>query len=176
MFQISENGQYQEIHQAPIYKTQKLQAWTMSHTPPWASRMFEKRCLNEQAPPSVLTLSHAPTVPFRAFTRQALTRASVPWRHRWHNLLRPGLTRLSRQTRFGPFIRPGPNHLKLNLKKKKEKEKKKTKEKVFWPSLTLTKKSKFSKMAYSTQFFEYIPILRSVSSFEARKFYKLSNS
>ena len=54
----------------------------------------------------------------------------------------------------------------------------KWKKKKLWPSrtLTLTKKSKFSKRACSTQFFEYIPILRSVSSFEARKLCKLSNS
>ena len=28
------NGKYQEIHRAPIYKTQKFQAQTMSHMPP----------------------------------------------------------------------------------------------------------------------------------------------
>ena len=42
---------------------------------------------------------------------------------------------------------------------------------MLWPSglLTLTKKSKFSKWTCPTQFFEYIPILEPVSSFEAQK-------
>ena len=71
----------------------------------------------------------------------------------------PGLTRTN------PETWPGPNR----LQKKKKK---------LWLSRTwtLTKKSKFSKMACSTQFFEYIPILRSISSFETRKLCKLSNS
>ena len=77
-----------------------------------------------------------------------------------------GMTRLPRPTRFDPFIL---TQSEPPAKKKKKK---------LWPirPLTLTKKSKFSKMACSTQFFEYIPILRSVSSFEAWKLCKLSNS
>ena len=45
---------------------------------------------------------------------------------------------------------------------------------MLWPSglLTLTKKSKFSKWTCPTQFFEYIPILGPVSSFEAQKLCK----
>ena len=102
-------------------------------------------------------MSRAPT----RCTRQALTRASVPWCH------------IPLQS--DPFVQADPiwpiypNSVQTACKKKKKK---------LWPSrtLTLTKKSKFSKMACSTQFFEYIPILRSVSSFEARKLCKLSNS
>ena len=68
----------------------------------------------------------------------------------------PGLTRTDLETW------PGPNRLK---KKKK---------KMLWPSkpLTLTKKSKFSKRTCPTQFFEYIPILEPISSFEAQKLCK----
>ena len=45
---------------------------------------------------------------------------------------------------------------------------------MLWPGgpLTLTKKSKFSKRTCPTQFFEYIPILGPVSSFEAQKLCK----
>ena len=42
--------------------------------------------------------------------------------------------------------------------------------------LTLTRKSKFSKQTCLTQFFEYIPILGPVSSFEAQKLCKRSIS
>ena len=47
---------------------------------------------------------------------------------------------------------------------------------MLWPNglLTLTKKSKFSKVACPTQFFAYIPILESVSLFKTRKLCKLS--
>ena len=78
-----------------------------------------------------------------------------------------GLIRLPRPTQFDPFILT-----------RSEPPAKKKKKKKLWPSrtLTLTKKSKFSKMACSTQFFKYIPILRSVYSFETRKLCKLSNS
>ena len=129
------NGQYEEIHRAPIYKTQKFQARTMSHTPPESPEIFA----------STNTRLHLPS---RAHTRRKfLMRRHAPWRHGWH-------------------IHPLWSE---PLAKKKKK---------LWPSrtLTLTKKSKFSKMACSTQFFEYIPILRSVSSFETRKLCKLSNS
>ena len=77
-----------------------------------------------------------------------------------------GLTRTDLETL------PGPNRLQ---KKKKKKEKKKKKKLWLSRTWTLTKKSKFSKMACSTKFFEYILILRSVSSFEAWKLCKLSN-
>ena len=94
-------------------------------------------------------VSHAPT---RAMTSWMTSPPIMVWSvcPCW-----PSLTRSSW---------PSPNRLQ---KKKK-----------LWPSrtLTLTKKSKFSKMACSTQFFKYIPILRSVSSFETRKLCKLSNS
>ena len=45
---------------------------------------------------------------------------------------------------------------------------------MLWPSgpLTLTKKSKLSKRTCLTQFFEYIPILGPISSFEAQKLRK----
>ena len=86
------------------------------------------------------------------------TRALCAWRH-------PTLPRFD-------LDRPG------NLTRSEPLAKKKLKKKKLWPSRTLTstKKSKFSKMACSIQFFEYIPILRSVSSFKARKLCKFSNS
>ena len=79
-----------------------------------------------------------------------------------------GLTRLSKRpglTRTDPQIWPGPNC----LPKKKERKKRERENALTDWTLTLTKKSKFSKWTYPTQFFEYIPILGFVSSFETRK-------
>ena len=94
-------------------------------------------------------------------------------------------------TRFDPFVqadpvwpvhpnRSEPPEIKLKKKKRKRKEEKKRKGVLtkfdFDFDFDFDQKIKFSKRACSTQFFEYIPILRSVSSFEARKLCKLSNS
>ena len=69
--------------------------------------------------------------------------------------------------RFDPD-RPG------NLTRIRTACKKRERERMLWPSrpLTLTKKSKISKWTCSTQFFEYIPILGSISSFETQKLCK----
>ena len=60
------------------------------------------------------------------------------------------------------------------LKKKKFNSIKLKKKKMLWPNgpLTMTKKLKISKRTCPTQFFEYIPILGPISSFEARKLCK----
>ena len=80
----------------------------------------------------------------------------------------------SSTTWFNPFVQPNTDlwprfepPAKINFKKEKEKG---GSDQV--GPLTLTKKSKFSKRTYPTQFFEYIPILGSVSSFETRKLCK----
>ena len=99
-------------------------------------------------------MRHAPCADTRAC-------AMTSW---WCHPPYPGLTHLFRQlglTRTDPKIWLGPNRLK---------------QKMLWPNepLTLIKKSKFSKRAYPTQFFAYIPILEFVSLFKIRKLCKLS--
>ena len=145
---------HHSIQQSSIYKTQKIWPQTMSHALPLATRMFVDHLRH-------FTPSHAPIRPptrlhdaLRAHTHPSSSMTSW-WRHfpllAWPGSLEP--------TRIGDPVRIAW-------------------EKKLWPNLTLTltKKSKFSKMACFTQFFEYIPILRSISSFEARKLCKLSNS
>ena len=138
----------------------------MSHAPPCASRRSE----NAASTNTRLHQYSRAGRTSRAFTLQALTRASLPWRHRWRHLLRPGLTRSSWP---GPTGKSDPVWTACQKERKKEK-KKKRREKILPPSglLTLTKKSKFSKRACPTQFFKYILILGPVSSFETQKLCK----
>ena len=85
-------------------------------------------------------------------------------------------------TRSNPFVQPTrfepdrPDLNRLKLKKKREREREREKRKSFdQVDLWLwQKKSKFWKGACPTQFFAYIPILESVSSFKTWRLCKLS--
>ena len=138
---------------------------------------FRSRCQATplHAPPegpaitSVFSRTDAdPSCAFTRSTRQALTCALCAWRHGWRY---PPLSGLTRLTRFDP---DWPGNLTRSEPPQKKKKKMREREKMLWPSgpLTLTKKSKFSKRTCPTQFFEYIPILGPVSSFEAQKLCK----
>ena len=138
-------------------KFETKKAVTRRHAPLMTPVFAASTNTCSHVPPVSLTRLHAPGLSPRAARH---TRAL--WRHGWHLYdvtTHYGLTHLSRPTQFDPFIltRSEPP-----AKKKKKK---------LWPSrtLTLTKKSKFSKRAYSTQFLVYIPILESVSLFETWK-------
>ena len=126
---------------------------------PRASTHLQRHRRQFHAPPYPATRLHVPHVPSNAMTSWMTSL----WCH--HTLQSNPFVQTD------PVWRIYPDSVWTTCKKKKKKKK-------LWPSwtLTLTKKWKFSKMACSTQFFEYISILRSVSSFEARTFCKLSNS
>ena len=126
----------------------------MSHALPRATR----RSADHQRH---FTRSHAPIRASHA-SPWWLTRSHAPLQ--LYDVMMMSLPTFS-LTRFlgtDPNRWPDPNRLK---KKKK---------KMLWPSgpLTLTKKSKFSKRTCPTQFFEYIPILGPISSFETQKLCK----
>ena len=128
-----------------------------------ASRRSRNLCLNEHTRPRAAIFVHT------------LTRADSHFTH-WHmpsNAMTSCMTSSS-TTWFNPFIQPNTDlwprfepPAKINFKKEKEKG---GFDQV--GPLTLTKKSKFSKRTYPTQFFKYIPILGSVSSFKTRKLCK----
>ena len=136
----SENRNHHLIQRDPIYKIWKFQTQKPNHAP------SKDPVLDAYSDTHSYFLSRASI----SLTRHTLACPPALWCHLPH----PVWPRL---TRFDLFILTWSEPLE---KKKKKKRKK------LWPNrtLTLTKKSKFSKMPYSTQFFEYIPILRSVSS------------
>ena len=101
------NRQYQEIHRAPIYKTQKLQARTMSHVPPESPKISA----------STNTRLHLPS---RTHTRRkSLMRRHAPWRHGWH--LHPLWSDPFAQADPVWPIHPDPVRTACKKKKKKKK-------------------------------------------------------
>ena len=72
---ISENGRHQEIQRAPIYKTPKIQAQTMSHAPPRAARRFGIHSFQSTLFHTLQTISRAYTRWLFSRTRKRTTRA-----------------------------------------------------------------------------------------------------
>ena len=139
-------------------------SWTMHCQNIWRWLPLETRA----TPPA-----HALACIGASFTRvhapHADTCLLALWCHGWHLYdvtTHYGLARLSRPTRFDSFILT-----QFEPPAKRERERERECFDHVRP-LTLTKKSKFSKWTCPTQFFEYIPILGSISSFETWKLRK----
>ena len=160
-----------------MYKTQKdLQqrshhAWPQIPIDPRVSHSSQAQ-KPKHAPPKDPMVAAFDNTHSYSWSRAHTCRRSLT-RWRWYTCLLRMTS--SSTTSVWPGLTWKPDPVRTACQKKNLNKKKKKK---FWPNwtLTLTKKSKFSKKACSNQFFEYIPILRSISSFEAQKLCKLSNS
>ena len=136
---------YHDVLRPPICKTWKFQVQKAHHAPPRAARVAAMTKTRLQIP-------HAPTRAGASFARD--TRGHVPYLTRDSAGLTSPMT-----SSADPLvqIRPGPTRIRTGLNYKKKKK---------------NQKSKITKRTCPTQFFEYIPILGPIYSFEARKLCK----